>query len=285
MRFWPSFLGGLSPLTRGNPQLASGPLLCSGPIPAHAGEPGVLGVGELPGGAYPRSRGGTWAYRLNSLARVGLSPLTRGNRVSAILSACSARPIPAHAGEPKKRSKPFTPRRAYPRSRGGTILRNVSHILRNGLSPLTRGNQGGPAQIGTVEGPIPAHAGEPARVDLTPLSPRAYPRSRGGTLGYEHLCLPMEGLSPLTRGNRPFGLRSDGLQGPIPAHAGEPWLVCALMSHPRAYPRSRGGTSGLRSNTHWIVGLSPLTRGNLVAVHAVKGLDGPIPAHAGEPAP
>ena len=73
-------------------------------------------------------------------------------------------------------------------------------------------------------------------------------------------------------------------RGPIPAHAGEPNRRLGIESAGGAYPRSRGGTAclGQLANGNW--GLSPLTRGNLPPVAAEGSGDGPIPAHAGEPA-
>ncbi len=51
-----------------------------------------------------------------------------------------------------------------------------------------------------------------------------------------------------------------------------------------AYPRLRGGTTSksISDVAHW--GLSPLARGNRDKLQSKKGLPGPIPACAGEPA-
>ena len=90
---------GSSPLTRGKPDRRaswkSDPWL----IPAHAGKT----VGALPGvrrgRAHPRSRGENPPVRSRSTSRQGSSPLTRGKRCVAPLTAQSARLIPAHAGK------------------------------------------------------------------------------------------------------------------------------------------------------------------------------------------
>ena len=50
---------------------------------------------------------------------------------------------------------------AYPRSRGGTVVKMAVKKLEQGLSPLTRGNQECKAGNLLALGPIPAHAGEP----------------------------------------------------------------------------------------------------------------------------
>ena len=76
---------GLSPLARGN--LASPVIspVALRPIPARAGEPrGPAWCGGRRG-AYPRSRGGTELLVLELLVLEGLSPLARGNHVSALI--------------------------------------------------------------------------------------------------------------------------------------------------------------------------------------------------------
>ena len=91
-----------------------------------------------------------------------------------------------------------------------------------GLSPLTRGNLGFSRFTSGVDGPIPAHAGEPHRLGYQPIRKRAYPRSRGGTSMVADASAPLNGLSPLTRGNPVPALHIVAVLGPIPAHAGEP---------------------------------------------------------------
>ncbi len=71
---------GLSPLARGNPTGCALMCLRVGPIPARAGEPCRLVIHPSPGGAYPRSRGGTSATPAVPCNEPGLSPLARGNR-------------------------------------------------------------------------------------------------------------------------------------------------------------------------------------------------------------
>ena len=91
------------------------------------------------------------------------------------------------------------------------------------------------------------------------------------------------GLSPLTRGNLPAANATFSASGPIPAHAGEPPLQSRLRRLQGAYPRSRGGTQTLADLPAPAKGLSPLTRGNRIAVKSINVPLGPIPAHAGEP--
>ena len=151
--------------------------------------------------AYPRSRGGTDKWGDVIVTRWGLSPLTRGNHQRVGIYRQREGPIPAHAGEPQMRDVIMPGIGAYPRSRGGTFYSGDAEALEWGLSPLTRGNLVNVAAATVVQGPIPAHAGEPRFGDAVNHDKGAYPRSRGGTsISGTHLTSPL-GLSPLTRGN------------------------------------------------------------------------------------
>ena len=201
----------------------------------------------------------------------------------AVVGQGLLRPIPARAGEPQLGGWRHLGRRAYPRSRGGTVIADWTVSCAAGLSPLARGNRRHPEALALQLGPIPARAGEPPATCWRATACRAYPRSRGGTC-FGGLGTSMRGgLSPLARGN-PAGIAGAVLAGgPIPARAGEPirrppsWLL------PWAYPRSRGGTRSFVNNEKALQGLSPLARGNLGGLGVGLAAGGPIPARAGEP--
>ena len=132
---------GLSPLARGNLELAPAGVARVGPIPACAGEPVFWVAISHPSRAYPRLRGGTvFAGSGASLPR-GLSPLARGNPWLVLFVPVGLGPIPACAGEPKANGHRRNPKGAYPRLRGGTSHVIASQICNTGLSPLARGNQ------------------------------------------------------------------------------------------------------------------------------------------------
>ena len=177
---------------------------------------------EPSGRAYPRSRGGTSLMEYFTVAHQGLSPLTRGNQCGVAYLPPTPGPIPAHAGEPPGSASLTLARWAYPRSRGGTDGIGPGGGVGQGLSPLTRGNQARRAGRSGSLGPIPAHAGEPARSHRRRWRSGAYPRSRGGTGCSFLLPFAGRGLSPLTRGNLPRCACPREGRGPIPAHAGEP---------------------------------------------------------------
>ena len=153
---------------------------------------------------------------------MGLSPLTRGNPKNSGATRLKTGPIPAHAGEPINQTRAIVPAWAYPRSRGGTPKLPTPQKHQKGLSPLTRGNLFSCPPYADLEGPIPAHAGEPNVAELVPYAKKAYPRSRGGTRLTPTWHYSRQGLSPLTRGNPLAWNSAMAPQGPIPAHAGEP---------------------------------------------------------------
>ena len=173
--------------------------------------------------------------------------------------------------------------RAYPRSRGATVLSRGRVDPDQGLSPLTRGNLDLLAADESGLGPIPAHAGQPWCRRAGGRPPGAYPRSRGATARRRQVLARQVGLSPLTRGNLGAGELAAARPGPIPAHAGQPSNRIRSKSISRAYPRSRGATYSSVLTFHPQQGLSPLTRGNRDPDAHHADAAGPIPAHAGQP--
>ena len=112
---------------------------------------------------------------------------------------------------------------------------------------------------------------------------RAYPRSRGGTRSFGAAPSGWTGLSPLARGNPAIAVAGYAPAGPIPARAGEPYLMPVNVAGARAYPRSRGGTTSISTGIAALAGLSPLARGNRRLGDCRPYPQGPIPARAGEP--
>ncbi len=70
------------------------------------------------------------------------------------------------------------------------------------------------------------------------------------------------GLSPRMRGNLARAWVWIGSAGPIPAHAGEPFVDPLIIGDHKAYPRACGGTSVEDSVIKPEWGLSPRMRGN-----------------------
>ncbi len=217
------------------------------------------------------------------MAERGLSPLARGNRLSAVCVRCRCGPIPARAGQPRSARTPLPACRAYPRSRGATQGGCATTGCGPGLSPLARGNLGAHEDDVRACGPIPARAGQPTRG--CPAAPKsgAYPRSRGATWRLADGEELPQGLSPLARGNRHLNNTTGNPIGTIPARAGQPFIVGISSSSSRAYPRSRGATRAEMIDRRSASGLSPLARGNRHHGPVDLGGPGPIPARAGQP--
>jgi len=213
----------------------------------------------------------------------GLSPLARGNLTDGYPNGAHSGPIPARAGEPTPHTPKISARGAYPRSRGGTLNREIKRKSQGGLSPLARGNLESSHYPKGSNGPIPARAGEPTRRQSGPDQTGAYPRSRGGTSSKPALSVSTWGLSPLARGNRSSSAVNSSLVRPIPARAGEPRPSVSARQKNAAYPRSRGGTFSSVMEYSRLGGLSPLARGNRLHRASLSGVRGPIPARAGEP--
>ena len=111
---------GLSPRVRGNPPESAPPAPSARSIPACAGEPLSLVMGDYIPPVYPRVCGGTSVRCGNAPTAAGLSPRVRGNRRSARGKGCCPWSIPACAGEPDSHFGPLAGRRVYPRVCGGT---------------------------------------------------------------------------------------------------------------------------------------------------------------------
>ncbi len=136
-----------------------------------------------------------------------------------------------------------------------------------------------------MDGPIPAGAGEPSSRSRVSGSWRAYPRGCGGTRPSWRLPTPPPGLSPRVRGNPQAPRAGRGVEGPIPAGAGEPARDVRTWWRGRAYPRGCGGTVVSLGLSFTAQGLSPRVRGNHAGIVVDPVTGGPIPAGAGEPLP
>ena len=85
------------------------------------------------------------------------------------------------------------------------------------------------------------------------------------------------------RGNPNAAQVKAGVQGSIPACAGEPDKPDLPMLYRTVYPRLCGGTLKLGRRNSWGGGLSPPVRGNLDPPPSYSAAQRSIPACAGEP--
>ena len=150
---------------------------------------------------YPRVCGGTTTCtRLGGLL-AGLSPRVRGNRHLKRCGVLRGGSIPACAGEPRGRCSRRRGRRVYPRVCGGTSYSAFPRKPGWGLSPRVRGNRTQRPTGRTLDGSIPACAGEPCGCSRCWCQPRVYPRVCGGTSNRASDPSAPRGLSPRVRGN------------------------------------------------------------------------------------
>ena len=211
--------------------------------------------------AYPRWRGGNAIVAIFATPVWGLSPLARGKLLTGVWSGSLSGPIPAGAGETSAAAeRPHRPR-AYPRWRGGNILRRWNCVGSGGLSPLARGKHVCPTSGFLSGGPIPAGAGETRAIAAVVRAAGAYPRWRGGNFRRSLDAAAGPGLSPLARGKRRSSRRWRSSIWPIPAGAGETRARLWARVIIRAYPRWRGGNLWSRAPCCEASGLSPLARG------------------------
>ena len=213
---------------RGNLELGRRELQPAGSIPAHAGEPRARGCQAQAAPVYPRTCGGTVRFLRSVGGSTGLSPHMRGNLDSLDGERPALGSIPAHAGEPVRRSGCGSTETVYPRTCGGTKIDKTTRETRQGLSPHMRGNPSAVVLSQAVSGSIPAHAGEPLAGNRLAHKLQVYPRTCGGTTGGGDTFLPFAGLSPHMRGNRSRQRAGSARRRSIPAHAGEPH-TCQLV--------------------------------------------------------
>ena len=276
-------MAGLSPRVRGNLEDPLGLGAGVGSIPACAGEPSRQGAGGNTRWVYPRVCGGTRDVRKAFELMVGLSPRVRGNRSRHRQPPRRVGSIPACAGEPGGSVGIHASLRVYPRVCGGTDMRAAEVREQTGLSPRVRGNLHHRVYPRIQPGSIPACAGEPRPRRGRPPLTRVYPRVCGGTGARAIRGLRGGGLSPRVRGNPTASPIGCGVQGSIPACAGEPLRRPLCRPGRRVYPRVCGGTSREGDLTREDAGLSPRVRGNRGREVPPACRPGSIPACAGEP--
>ena len=219
---------------------------------------------------------------VSAASATGSSPLTRGKRADELLARRSKRLIPAHAG---KTQYPMVRRQeseAHPRSRGENTLASYRGAKLSGSSPLTRGKHHHTARGHQEDRLIPAHAGKTPIVLHGHRSQAAHPRSRGENVLPRLPSADFAGSSPLTRGKLQGSAVDPCRAWLIPAHAGKTGSHRRTGQMCRAHPRSRGENGRAAAADFHTNGSSPLTRGKLDRVHALRVRHRLIPAHAGK---
>lgn len=165
------------------------------------------------------------------------------------------RSIPAHTGGPPRpragwrssgsipadTGKPLQYVQQVHRARGDPGFSDMRRSIHRSI-PSHAGDHGLRQVLHLLRGSIPAYAGEPALAAPGPCADRVYPRVRGGQLWPLARVL---GLSPRKRGDRGDLVIPARVPRSIPAHAGGTTPILLLQ------PKEQG--------------LSPRTRGKLLA--------------------
>ena len=141
------------------------------------------------------------------------------------------------------------------------------------------------AELPTVEGSIPARAGEPIPPAQQSLNLEVYPRPCGGAPYGYGASQWQRGLSPPVRGSLRLSQSRRAVCRSIPARAGEPSWRSPGNGTSQVYPRPCGGAAARAHIAGHGAGLSPPVRGSLHLPVAGDLWLGSIPARAGEPAP
>ena len=211
----------------------------------------------------------------------GSSPHTRGTRIPRASSFCTARFIPAHAGNATDRPSLAPPIPVHPRTRGErNYLIEHSHSS-PGSSPHTRGTL---VFLDEARNPvrfIPAHAGNATFGHALARANTVHPRTRGERLLLQQLERHCAGSSPHTRGTHIAPLARRVANRFIPAHAGNAPAHDAEAIFKPVHPRTRGERAQKPYTGITQGGSSPHTRGThfIPRVHSIHVRF--IPAHAG----
>ena len=170
---------GSSPLARGTPSLFFPARPFFGLIPARAGNTPSYRVNRLSPWAHPRSRGEHEVEVTCTSELAGSSPLARGTHQLQPIHHAPNGLIPARAGNTGALSADQTGNGAHPRSRGEHFAAQIDSNAQEGSSPLARGTRNNTMKKMTVDGLIPARAGNTLESRARGAPVRAHPRSRG----------------------------------------------------------------------------------------------------------
>ena len=213
---------GLSPPTRGSPNVLVALREPQRSIPAHTGKPPGRRRSVRPSAVYPRPHGEAATATTTTRPRRGLSPPTRGSHHDLHAPVPGRGSIPAHTGKPARSKRSGCPMRVYPRPHGeasASFCRRESVL---GLSPPTRGSRLPPLADGHGGGSIPAHTGKPRWPGSLPPPTWVYPRPHGEAHLARRRRVDAVGLSPPTRGSPSRSGGNSTRRGSIPAHTGKP---------------------------------------------------------------
>ena len=252
-----------------------------GLIPAGAGNTTNSCGRRASSRAHPRRCGEHRAIGQHQRVYEGSSPQVRGTRVPRDVVGDLAGLIPAGAGNTSCPAPTGRPTGAHPRRCGEHPPGHRGHGRHVGSSPQVRGTRPGAEHRVVGVGLIPAGAGNTGQLGSPAWPSRAHPRRCGEHRWGAHLGLSGDGSSPQVRGTRPRSWRPPQLLGLIPAGAGNTRIRIDDPEIVRAHPRRCGEHVHAAEITNDDSGSSPQVRGTPQALDVGAGVEGLIPAGAG----
>ena len=189
------------------------------------------------------------------------SPLSRGIRGGYRRRGGGRGIIPALTGNTRLRSGRWWPAPDHPRSRGEYKFNEAVNAVSGRSSPLSRGIPWRRRSRARVARIIPALAGNTASTSDVSSRTQDHPRSRGEYSTSIRPRKTQEGSSPLSRGILRSVCGPRGLDGIIPALAGNTLTQCLRHPLTRDHPRSRGEYALPSFILKYQDGSSPLSRG------------------------
>ena len=212
---------------------------------------------------------------------LGSSPRLRGTRISALPTCRVCGIIPALAGNTICDYDIAERCWDHPRACGEHVTVMMVSFLVVGSSPRLRGTPHGIQGEIRIVGIIPALAGNTWSAIARRLRRRDHPRACGehknnGTEEYS-----MAGSSPRLRGTRRRRTGHVGVDGIIPALAGNTSRLGGSGSHQRDHPRACGEHFVSDDATDLFEGSSPRLRGTRHSLTKPLTTEGIIPALAG----
>ena len=211
----------------------------------------------------------------------GSSPRVRGTLLVLLVLPVHHGIIPACAGNTSCPPEPACRPRDHPRVCGEHFTLISMLLLSSGSSPRVRGTPSGFFKVRSDLGIIPACAGNTSTRLALSRGSRDHPRVCGEHAEAANAEYVWEGSSPRVRGTLHEARRDVGLDGIIPACAGNTSRQTRERASSRDHPRVCGEHAAARSSTSAMSGSSPRVRGTL----SLEVRDGPdlgiIPACAG----
>ena len=190
---------------------------------------GLFQIATLPKQVHPRVGGETRTRLPDAIAFSGPSPRGRGNPLLHDRHGREPGSIPAWAGKPSAGWCPSPTCRVHPRVGGETAAGGSRGTLSRGPSPRGRGNRRRADLAEGRAGSIPAWAGKPRSSRGTAPRGTVHPRVGGETCVSTAVLLMAAGPSPRGRGNLVQRLQRRVARRSIPAWAGKPSLVLAVV--------------------------------------------------------